>query len=383
VIESRGGHFVRQREGYQAFVPKELPPDPPLVFDTKLQVLLSDADRALARLDGMTMILPNLELFVAMFMKKEALISSQIEGTQASLKGVLEFEANVPSSENINDIREVLNYLKAMDHGLENLKNGPVSLELVKEIHRILIEGTRGSRFNPGEFRTVQNYIGRKGGTILQADFIPPPPGYIPDLMTNLEKFINSEDELPPLVKIALIHSQFETIHPFLDGNGRMGRLLITFYLCGKGILSSPLLYLSLYINRHKEEYMDLLNKTRTEGDLEAWVKFFLQGVIEVSKEAGTAAKEIIELKENVLGKLVQHDVAGANAVRLANTIFNKPIISIPEVADSLGVSNPTALKLVTRFEEVGILVEITGKKRFKKYLFTDYVAIIERGTKG
>jgi Fic family protein len=383
MIESRGGHFIRQKEGYQAFVPKELPPDPPLIYNAKLQALLSDADRALARLDGMAMILPNVDLFVAMFMKKEALISSQIEGTQASLKGVLEFEAKMPSNENINDIREVLNYLKAMDHGLKNLKSGPISLDLIKVIHRILIEGTRGSRFGLGEFRTEQNYIGRKGGTILQADFIPPPPGHVPDLMINLEKFINSEDELPPLVKIALIHSQFETIHPFLDGNGRMGRLLITFYLCGKGILSSPLLYLSLYINRHKEEYMDLLNTTRTEGDLESWVRFFMQGVVEVSKEAGAAAKEIIELKESVLGKLVQNDVAGANAVRLANMIFNRPIISITEVAESLEVSNPTALKLVTRFEEIGILTEITGKQRFKKYLFTDYVAIIERGTKG
>lgn len=381
MIESRGGHFVRQKEGYQAFVPKELPPDPPLVFDTKLQVLLSDADRALARLDGMAMILPNVDLFVAMFMKKEALISSQIEGTQASLKGVLEFEAKVPSTENINDIREVLNYLKAMDHGLKSLKSGPITLDLVKEIHRILIEGTRGSRLNPGKFRTAQNYIGRKGGTIFQAEFIPPPPDHVPDLMINLEKFINSQGELPPLIKIALIHSQFETIHPFLDGNGRMGRLLITSYLCGNGILSSPLLYISIYINRHKEEYMELLNKTRTEGDHESWVNFFLQGVMEVSKEAGSAAKEIIELKERVLGKLVQHNVAGANAVKLANTIFNRPIISIPEVAESLGVSNPTALKLVTRFEEIGILAEITGKQRFKKYLFNDYVAIIERGT--
>lgn len=383
MIESRVGHFVRQKEGYQTFIPKELPPDPPLVYDGRLQASLSDADRALARLDGMATILPNPELFVAMFMKKEALISSQIEGTQASLKGVLEFEANVPSHENINDIREVLNYLKAMDHGLASLRNGPITLDLIKEIHRILIEGTRGSRFGLGEFRTEQNYIGRKGGTIYDADFIPPPPRVVPELMVNLEHFINAGDEIPPLVKIALIHSQFETIHPFLDGNGRMGRLLITFYLCGKGILSTPLLYLSLYINHHKEMYMDLLNKTRTEGDLETWVTFFLQGVVEVSREAGSAAKEIIDLKEKIIEILVQNDFAGANAVKLANMIFNKPIISIPEVSKDLGVSSPTALKLVKKFEDLGILAEITGKQRFKKYLFTDYITIIERGTKG
>jgi Fic family protein len=383
MIESRVGHFVRQKEGYLTFIPKELPPDPPIAYDGRLQAILSDADRALARLDGMATILPNPELFVAMFMKKEALISSQIEGTQASLKGVLEFEANVPSHENINDIREVLNYLKAMNYGLVSLKKGPVTLDLIKEIHRTLIEGTRGSRFGLGEFRTDQNYIGRKGGTIYDADFIPPPPGAVPELMVNLEHFINTDDEIPPLVKIALIHSQFETIHPFLDGNGRMGRLLITFYLCGKGILSTPLLYLSLYINRHKEMYMDLLNKTRTDGDLETWVKFFLQGVIEVSREAGSAAKEIIDLKEKNIEILVQNDFAGANAIKLANMIFSKPIVSIPEVATDLGVSSPTALKLVRKFEELGILAEITGKQRFKKYLFTDYLTIIERGTKG
>lgn len=383
MIESRGGHFVRQKEGYQAFIPKELPPDPPVVLDANLQCLLSDADRAIARLDGMAIILPNVDLFVAMFMKKEALISSQIEGTQASLKGVLEFEAKVPSNENINDIREVLNYLKAMDHGLKQLKNGPMSFDLIKEIHRILIEGTRGSRLHPGEFRTEQNYIGRKGGTIFDADYIPPPPGHVEGLMKNLADFMNRRDDLPPLVKIALIHSQFETIHPFLDGNGRMGRLLVTFYLCGNGILSRPLLYLSLYINRHKQDYMALLNGTRREGDHESWIRFFLEGVIAVSKEAGNAAKEIITLKETLLEMLISHDVAGANAVKLTNTLFNRPIVSIPGVAETLGVSKPSALKLVSKFEEMGILTEITGKQRFKKYMFTDYVAIIEQGTKG
>lgn len=382
-MESRGGYFVRQKEGYHAFIPKELPPDRPLDLDAKLQCLLSDADRALARLDGMAIILPNVDVFVAMFMKKEALISSQIEGTQASLKGVLEFEAKVPSCENINDINEVLNYFKAMNHGLEQLKHSPISLDMIKEIHRILIEGTQGSRYNPGEFRTVQNYIGRKGGTIYDADFIPPPPGQVDDLMRNLGQFMNNRDELPPLVKIALIHSQFETIHPFVDGNGRMGRLLITFYLCGNGILSRPLLYMSLFINRHKEEYMTLLTRTRTEGDHESWVRFFLEGLIDVSKEAGNAAKEIILLKESVLERLIQHDVAGANAVKLTNILFNRPIMSITSVAETLEVSKPSALKMVSKFEQMGILTEITGKQRFKKYLFTDYVAIIERGTKG
>jgi Fic family protein len=383
MMESRCGNFVRQIEGYNAFVPKGLPPDPPLTWDNRLQTMLSDADRALARLDGISETLPNPDLFIAMFMKKEALISSQIEGTQASMKGILEFEAKLPSDEDVNEISEVLNYLRAMNKGLTTLKDNPIQLGLIKDIHRILIEGTRGSDRQPGEFRTVKNYIGRKGGTIYEADFIPPPPDRVEDLMKNLEAFIASNDEIPPLVKVALIHSQFETIHPFLDGNGRMGRLLITFYLCREGILQRPLLYLSIYLNRHKPEYMQLLNNTRTDGDLESWVKFFLQGVIEVSLDSTMAAKEIIMLREDVVNKLIEHDIGGIKAIKLVYNLFNQPIISISDVAKSLEVSNPTALKLVDKLEEIKILNEITGKQRFKRYLFSDYIAIIEKGTKG
>jgi Fic family protein len=383
MMESRCGNFVRQIEGYNAFVPKGLPPDPPLTWDNRLQTMLSDADRALARLDGISETLPNPDLFIAMFMKKEALISSQIEGPQASMKGILEFEAKLPSDEDVNEISEVLNYLRAMNKGLTTLKDNPIQLGLIKDIHRILIEGTRGSDRQPGEFRTVQNYIGRKGGTIYEADFIPPPPDRVEDLMKNLEAFIASNDEIPPLVKVALIHSQFETIHPFLDGNGRMGRLLITFYLCREGILQRPLLYLSIYLNRHKPEYMQLLNNTRTDGDLESWVKFFLQGVIEVSLDSTMAAKEIIMLREDVVNKLIEHDIGGIKAIKLVYNLFNQPIISISDVAKSLEVSNPTALKLVDKLEEIKILNEITGKQRFKRYLFSDYIAIIEKGTKG
>jgi Fic family protein len=215
------------------------------------------------------------------------------------------------------------------------------------------------------------------------ADFIPPPPNRVEDLMRNLESFIASNDIIPPLVKVALIHSQFETIHPFLDGNGRMGRLLITFYLCREGILQRPLLYLSIYLNRHKPEYMQLLNNTRTDGDLESWVKFFLQGVIEVSRDSTLAAKEIIILREDVVNKLIEHDIGGIKAIKLVYNLFNQPIISISDVAKSLEVSNPTALKLVDKLEEIKILNEITGKQRFKRYLFSDYIAIIEKGTKG
>ena len=381
--ESRSGNFVHQKGGYNAFIPKSLPPDPPIVYDETLQDLLSEADRALARLDGIAVTLPNPDLFIAMYMKKEALLSSQIEGTEASLKGVLEFEANLKPTENINDLREVVNYLRAMDSGLEQLKNAPISLDLIRDIHCILIKGKLVSDREPGNFRTVQNYIARSGATsIREAVFVPPPPERIEALMQDLEAFILEKGSIPPLIKIALIHAQFETIHPFLDGNGRMGRLLITFYLCGKGILAEPLLYLSIYLKRHREEYYRILNEIRTDGAWEAWLRFFLQGIIEVSNESIASAREIIRLKDSVIDTLLQHGIGGANAVKLVYALFDEPIITTREAAEVLGVSGPTAYQLIGKLEEIGILKEITGRQRFKKYMFTDYVSIIEQGTR-
>ncbi|MDN7024012.1 Fic family protein [Methanoculleus sp. FWC-SCC1] len=381
--ESRSGDFVHQKDGYNAFIPKGLPPDPPIAYDETLQCLLSEADRALARLDGMSMTLPNPDLFIAMYMKKEALLSSQIEGTQASLKGVLEFEANLKPRDNINDLREVINYLRAMDDGLKQIKSTPISLNLVKDIHRILIKGTRGSDRQPGNFRTVQNYIAPSGATsISDAVFVPPPPQRVDDLMKDLEDFILSKDSTPPLIKIALIHAQFETIHPFLDGNGRMGRMLITFYLCWKGILARPLLYLSIYLKRHREEYYRILNNIRTDGEWEAWLTFFLRGVVEVSNESLASAKEVIRLKDDVVDTLLKNNIGGANAVKLVYALFDEPIITAPEAAKVLGVSGPAAYQLIKKLEDIGILKEITGKQRFRQYMFADYIAIIERGTR-
>ncbi|KUG18981.1 hypothetical protein ASZ90_011310 [hydrocarbon metagenome] len=379
--ESRSGHFVHQKDGYNAFIPKSLPPDPPITYDETLQCLLFEADRALARLDGMAMTLPNPDLFIAMYMKKEALLSSQIEGTQASLRGVLEFEANLKPRDNINDLREVINYLRAMDDGLKRLKSAPISLDLVREIHRILIRGTRGSDRQPGSFRNVQNYIAPSGATsIRDAIFIPPPPERVGTLMKDLESFILLEDSTPPLIKVALIHAQFETIHPFLDGNGRMGRLLITFYLCWKGILARPLLYLSIYLKRHREEYYRILNEIRTDGAWEAWLRFFLRGAIEVSNESIASAQEVIRLKDDVVDMLLEQNIGGANAVKLVYALFDTPIITAPEAAKVLGMSGPAAYQLIGKFEDIGILKEITGKQRFRKYMFVDYISIIERG---
>jgi len=228
--DNRAGIFVLQNAGYESFIPNPLPPKD-LVIDDELQLLLSKADGALARLDGVTQVLPNPDLFVAMYIKKEALLSSRIEGTQASLKGVLEFEAKLEPKENINDIREVINYIKAMHHGIDNLVSDNLSPDLINDIHKILIEGTRGTNKLPGKLRDFQNWIGIGGGTVHDAVYVPPPPEYVEELMSELEDFIQTPDNIPSLIKIALIHSQFETIHPYLDGNGRMGRLLITFYV--------------------------------------------------------------------------------------------------------------------------------------------------------
>ena len=239
---------MKQPGGYKAFTPEPLPPDPPIEYDEEMNTILSRADRAIGKLDGIVTVLPNPDLFVAMFVKKEALLSSQIEGTQASLEGVLEFEAGLTPDEDINEVKEVINYIKALNYGIEKLNELPLSLRLIREIHKILIEGTRGTHRNPGEFRKSQNWIGPPGVSLNEAVYVPPPPdNVIPD-MGKLEKFFHSDDKNPPLVKSALIHSQFETIHPFLDGNGRIGRLLITFYLVWKKVLNKPILYLSYYL---------------------------------------------------------------------------------------------------------------------------------------
>ncbi len=375
------GVTVRQKEGYQAYIPKSLPPDPPVIFDNELHHLLSEADRALARLDGMTIFLPNADLFVAMYVKKEALLSAQIEGTQASLQGVLEFEADMVPGDDINEIKEVINYIQAMDYGLGRTSKELFSIDIMQEVHRILIEGTRGSKKKPGKIRAVQNWIGPAGSTIYSATFVPPPPEKVQELLLGLEQFVLADDRLPPLIKIALVHAQFETIHPFIDGNGRMGRLLITFYLCFAGILARPLLYLSIYLKQHRSEYYQLLQEIRFEGDWESWIKFFLKGIIEVSNGAMMAAREIITLKGKLIEDLVQNNVGGLNSVRLLDLLFSRPVITVTDISKTLKISHQPAYDLVDQFLKLGILREITGKKRYKRYLFIDYVGIIEKGT--
>lgn len=381
-MDGRSGRYVLQPTGYKAFIPTKLPPKPPIGLDDGLQVLLSQADRTLARLDGISYVLPNPDLFVAMYVKKEAVLSSQIEGTQASLIDVLEFEAGAKALEKVRDVAEVVSYVKAMNYGLERLKKLPMSLRLMKEIHAVLLKDVRGSDKTTGEFRKTQNWVGPPGCLLKDATFVPPPPDEAVRAMGELEKFIHTKTQMPPLVKSALIHYQFETIHPFLDGNGRIGRLLITFHLCWENILSRPLLYLSYFFKRNRQEYYDRLNMVRENGDFEGWVKFFLEGVVEVSERAAQTAQRIMALQESDKNRLFGAGVASPLAVVLLDKLFSFPIVRVPEVKKMLHTSYETANSLVKKFEKAGILREVTGGRRNRLFAYTEFLNIIEEGTK-
>lgn len=375
------GTWMEQSNRIKAFVPNPLPPDPPLEYDDEMQSWLSRADWALARLDGISTVLPNPELFIAMYVKKEALLSSQIEGTEASLQGILEFEANFAPKDNVNQIKDVVNYIQAMNHGIELLKSNFITMQLIRDMHRILLVGVRGGRCNPGEFRTTQNWLGIPGASIREARFVPCPPSILPSVMKELEHYILSFDKTPPLIKTAMIHAQFETIHPFLDGNGRIGRLLITLYLIWKGLLSRPLLYLSIYLKRNRQQYYDLLMDIRLKGAWESWIKFFLRGVVETSVLAADTAREVIRLKDTMLSVLYERSILGIHAVKLLDYLFSQPVVNVSMIMNQLDISKEAANELVKKFEKASILKEITGQQRYKRYLFEDYMAIISSGT--
>lgn len=368
----RSGAYIKQMQGYQAFIPKPLPPEP-LIIDWEMQELLSKADRALGRLDGITEILPNPDLFVSMYIKQEAVLSSQIEGTQASLVDILEFESKGTQTK---DVKEVVNYIKAINYGLNRLATLPLSLRLIKEIHQILLSGTRGSERNPGEFRTTQNWIGPLGCTINEATFVPPPVHEMNIAMGDLEKFLHNENiKLPLLIKVGLAHAQFETIHPFLDGNGRMGRLLITFLLCSSGVLKKPLLYLSYYFKKHRNEYYSHLQDIRDNDKWEAWLKFFLRGIYDISQGSTLKAREIIQMKETHREKI---RTISTNAIVLLEHLFQFPFITVSQIEQQLGINYHTANRLVAAFEKEGILKNISGTSRNRVFLYSDYVALFE-----
>ena len=369
----RAGSYVRQPGGFAAFVPRPLPPDPPVAFDQELVTLQSHADLALGRLDGEVRNLPDRDLFVAMYVRQEAVLSSQIEGTQSTLEDLLAAELEPDVIETAGDVDEIVNYVSAMNYGLARLRELPLSLRLIREIHGELLQGVRGANRAPGAFRRTQNFIDAAGDAIEGAIFVPPP---VPDMeraLHEFERFMHETRDFPPLVHVGLCHAQFETIHPFLDGNGRVGRLLITFQLVHGGILQRPLLYLSLYLKRNRDQYVERLMAVRDRGDWEGWLRFFLRGVAETAEQATQRARAIVELRE-VQRDRVHEAGLPTNAFRALDLLYRRPLVNVNLVLAELGVSFVTASKTVEGLRELGILEEVTGRRRGRVFRFTPYL---------
>ncbi|MHB8399047.1 MAG: Fic family protein [Candidatus Limnocylindrales bacterium] len=370
----RAGRYVRQPSGYAAFIPARLPPEPAIDL-ARLAPTLSAADQAIGRLDGVSRTLPNPDLFVAMYVRREAVLSSQIEGTQSSLDDVLAYELDASATRLPLDVEEVFNHVAAMNYGLERLASLPLSLRLIREIHERLMAGVRGAEKTPGEFRRSQNWIGPPGASLQNASFVPPPPHKMLESLGDLERFFHEPGPMPALVLAGVAHAQFETIHPFLDGNGRVGRLFITFLLVHRGVIGRPLLYLSHYLKRHRSEYYDRLTSIRESGDWEGWLTFFLLGVAATADEATHTAAAILEMRQ------MHREVAaglGVNALRLLDHLYDRPLVNVGSVAATLGVSWPTAGKLIGQLEERGLLQETTGHRRNRIFRYGPYLALFE-----
>lgn len=367
-------------EQVQALVPPALPPEPPIDL-ARLATALDTANRAIGRLDGVASVLPGTPLFLYMYVRKEALLSSQIEGTQSSLSELLLFETDGAPGAPLDDVVEVSNYVAAMNEGLQQMRDGfPLSTRLIRNIHATLLARGRGAAQQPGEFRRTQNWLGgtRPGNAV----FVPPPPDRVVDLMSDLERFIHQESpELPPLVKAGLVHVQFETIHPFLDGNGRLGRLLITLLLCAAGVLREPILYLSLFFKTHRSLYYQQLQDVREQGAWEEWLEFFLEGVAETSRQAAETARELLDLFEADRKRIEQLGRPAASVLRVHQRLQQLPITDIPDAAHELGLSPPTVRQSIRHLEKLGIVREITGKQRGRRYAYSAYISILNQGT--
>ncbi|HVP02271.1 MAG TPA: Fic family protein [Solirubrobacteraceae bacterium] len=377
LANNRAGRFVRQPAGYQAFIPAPLPPNPPVVLDGEIVALLSRADLALGRLDGIVKVVPDPDFFVAMYVRCEAVLSSQIEGTQSTLEDLLEVELAPERERHHSDVGDIVGYIRAMNHGAVRLDTLPLSLRLIREIHAELLRDGRGGLATPGEFRTTQNWIDPAGATLEQATFIPPPAHEMIAALGDFERYLHEDEDRPALIEVGLAHAQFETIHPFLDGNGRVGRLLITFLLMHRGVLRRPLLYLSYYFKLHRAEYYDRLMAVRLSGDWEGWLRFFLRGVAETAEEAADKAERIFEMRETQRTRIIDAKLA-QHGLPLLALLFQRPLINVGLVTAALDVTFPTANRLVGRFEELGLLREITGQKRSRVYRFEPYLALFD-----
>ena len=381
-LKSRIGTVVTTTtagEAVRAYIPRQLPPEPPLDL-ARLLGAIARADQALGRLDGMTAVLPSASLFVFTYIRKEALLSSQIEGTQSSLSDLLLFENEELSQVPLDDVQEVSNYIAAMNFGLKRLEDGfPLSLRLIRDMHEKLLSKGRGSDKQPGEFRRSQNWIG--GTRPGNARFVPPPPERLMECLGDLEKFLHDRSTYPVLIRAALAHVQFETIHPFLDGNGRIGRLLITLMLCEEKVLKEPLLYLSLFFKTHRQQYYELLQSVRENGDWESWLDFFLQGVVETSEQGISTAMRLLALFEADRARIGTLGRAAPTALRAFAELQRSPIIAVPQASSKLQISQPTLQKALDRLASLGVVREITGKRYRRSYAYRAYLKILDEGT--
>lgn len=371
------GRYIKQKGNYKAFIPEKFPPKGLVFHDPKIIKLLSDANLLLGKLDGMAKLLPDIDFFIFMYIKKESTYSSQIEGTKARLTDAL--QAEVEKTPGLpDDVDDILHYINAMNDGLRRLEKFPLSLRLIKEVHQVLLTKARASSFPyPGEFRKVQNWI--MGTNPADAHFVPPPPEYVMHAMSDLEKFFYSYEDIPILIKVALIHSQFETIHPFVDGNGRTGRLLITFYLCQQKILERPVLYLSEHFKKHQELYFSMLDEYR-KGNISSWLKFFLKGAVTVAKEAIETSDRIIDLREKDMQKVSSLGRASKNAIVLLKNLYKLPIINVRKIQEVTNLSREASNRLVKRFIRLGLLhPKEKGKKYGRIFVYKEYLNLFEK----
>ena len=371
-------------ETVQAYVPPPLPPSPPLDFSAQLLKKLSEADRAIGRLDGITMMLPDKSLFLYMFVRKEAVLSSQIEGTQSTLDELLRFENAASAGQPIDDITEVSNYVRAMMYGLERMRdtstNGlPLCLRLLREMHALLLRTGRGNSKDPGEFRRSQNWLG--GSRPSNAIYVPPPVNEMNACLGELETFLHNDETLPPLIKAGLLHVQFETIHPFLDGNGRLGRLLIALFLVEKNVLKEPLLYLSLYLKTHRSDYYRLLQEVRQRGTWEAWLEFFLDGVAATANNAHDSAIQIVTLFARDRERITSSGDHANSMLRVHALLQMQPFVNAAQVSAKTNLSMPTVNGALAALDKLGVVREVTGKKRGRVFAYDEFLKIIDEGT--
>lgn len=380
-MNNRAGHYKSNLSGemaYKSFVPNPLPPAPPIELTEDIIALLVKANSQLAVLESVATRIPNVKLFVSMYVRKEALMSSQIEGTQATLEDVLDPMLDANTNRNVAD---VVNYIKATEFAIERLQTLPLCNRLIKETHAVLMEGVRGQEKNPGEFRYSQNWIGGQGSTLKNARYIPPSPDDMLDAMSDLEKYINADDDLDALIRTALIHYQFETIHPFLDGNGRVGRLLITLFLMEKKVLTTPALYISYFLKKNRVEYYDRMTEVRTKGNYEQWIKFFLQAIMESAEDATATIDELITLHDANVAVISKLGRAAKNTMLVFNYLESNPIIEIRKTADALGITFNTTSSAVNRLVDAGILVQTSDNSRNRTFAYEAYLDILRKGT--